>query len=65
MGSWDVEQKGEDVLVLAVGPMTYTSLEATKKTILKNYKIEVVNCRFIKPMDVDYLLKIKDKFSKF
>ena len=42
IGSWDVEQKGEDALVLAVGPMTYTSLEATKKTILKITKLRLL-----------------------
>ena len=63
IGSWDIEKKGKDVLILAVGPMVYTALESVKEDVLSDYNIEIVNCRFIKPMDLAYLEKIKEKFS--
>ena len=63
IGSWVIEKKGNDVLILAVGPMVYTALESVKKDTLSDYDIEIVNCRFIKPMDIAYLEKIKEKFS--
>ena len=63
IGSWDIEKKGKDVLILAVGPMVYTALESVKDDVLSDYNIEIVNCRFIKPMDLAYLEKIKEKFS--
>ena len=63
IGSWDIEKKGKDVLILAVGPMVYTALESVKEDVLSGYSIEIVNCRFIKPMDLAYLEKIKEKFS--
>jgi 1-deoxy-D-xylulose-5-phosphate synthase len=63
IGSWDIEKKGKDILVLAVGPMVYTALEALKEKVLTGYNIEIVNCRFIKPMDIAYLKKIREKFS--
>jgi 1-deoxy-D-xylulose-5-phosphate synthase len=34
-----------------------------KENVLSDYNIEIVNCRFIKPMDLAYLEKIKEKFS--
>ncbi len=63
VGSWDIEKKGKDILVLAVGPMVYTALDALKENVLTGYNIEIVNCRFIKPMDIAYLKKIKENFS--
>lgn len=63
IGSWDIEKKGKDILILAVGPMVYTALESVKEDVLSDYNIEIVNCRFIKPMDLAYLEKIKEKFS--
>ena len=63
IGSWDIEKKGKDVLILAVGPMVYTALESVKEDVLSDYNIEIVNCRFIKPMDLAYLENIKEKFS--
>ena len=63
VGSWGVERKGKDILILAVGPMVYTALEAVEKNDLGKYDFEIVNCRFIKPLDVEYLKKIKNKYS--
>ncbi|MFL2998151.1 MAG: 1-deoxy-D-xylulose-5-phosphate synthase [Candidatus Neomarinimicrobiota bacterium] len=63
IGSWEIEKKGKDVLILAVGPMVYTALESVKEDVLSDYNIEIVNCRFIKPMDLAYLENIKEKFS--
>ena len=63
IGSWDIVKKGKDVLILAVGPMVYTALESVKEDVLSDYNIEIVNCRFIKPMDLAYLENIKEKFS--
>ena len=64
IGSWDVEQRGSDVAILAVGPMVYTALEASKQLVSSGITCEVVNCRFIKPMDTAYLDSMKKKFKK-
>ena len=63
IGSWSIEKKGKDFLILSVGPMVHTTLEAIKENILSKFDFEVVNCRFIKPMDIAYLEKIKENFS--
>jgi 1-deoxy-D-xylulose-5-phosphate synthase len=64
IGSWEVLNKGEDVLILAVGSMVKRSLDIVD--ILKeiNIDVEVVNCRFIKPMDLKYLDNNYRNFSK-
>jgi 1-deoxy-D-xylulose-5-phosphate synthase len=64
IGSWETCQQGSDVAVLAVGPMAYTAMDAAKNLASIGITCEVVNCRFIKPMDTAYLDSIKSKFSK-
>ena len=64
IGSWETCQQGSDVVVLAVGPMAYTAMDAAKNLASIGITCEVVNCRFIKPMDTAYLNSIKSKFSK-
>ncbi len=58
IGSWEILQKGRDVAILAVGSMVKESLDALK--VLNNNGIEptVVNCRYIKPLDVDLLREL-------
>ena len=65
VGSWEVEKKGEDIQILAVGPMVYNALEVAKKLNVIGLNLEVVNCRFIKPMDTSYLKSAVSKFSTF
>jgi 1-deoxy-D-xylulose-5-phosphate synthase len=55
VGSWEVLTKGSDVLILAVGSMVKKSVEVHSMLLEKNISSEVVNCRFIKPMDKNYL----------
>ena len=64
IGSWETCQQGLDVAILAVGPMAYTAMDAAKNLASIGITCEVVNCRFIKPMDTAYLNSIKSKFSK-
>ena len=63
VGSWQTCKQGDKVVILAVGPMVYTALEAAETMEIRGFNIEVVNCRFIKPMDTSYLKSMKDKFS--
>ena len=62
IGSWDVEKSGDDVLVLAVGSMVKRASEAANLLVNQGVSCEVVNCRFIKPMDENFL---KNAFNKF
>ena len=63
IGSWEILHQGSDIVILAVGPMVYTVLDVAKELESKGVSCEVVNCRFIKPMDTAYLEIIRTKFS--
>ena len=65
IGSWEVCREGTDGAILAVGPMVYNALEVAKKLNFIGLNLEVVNCRFIKPMDTSYLKSAVSKFSTF
>ena len=64
IGSWEVINKGDDVLILSVGSMVNRSVSVIEKLKEKNIQAEVINCRFIKPMDLDYLSNNFSRFSK-
>ncbi len=63
IGTWEIIRPGEDILILAVGPMVYTAMDSAEKLYQNGISVEIVNCRFIKPMDIAYLKNIKNKFS--
>ena len=64
IGSWEVMTTGKDVLILAVGSMVKRSLDIVQRLKEKNIETEVINCRFIKPMDLEYLNNNFSRFSK-
>ena len=64
LGSWEVLKTGSDIAILAVGPLTYMALDSAKKLEESGISCEVVNCRFIKPMDESYLEHILEKFNQ-
>ncbi|MDA7641768.1 1-deoxy-D-xylulose-5-phosphate synthase [Candidatus Marinimicrobia bacterium] len=64
IGSWEVINKGDDILILAVGSMVKRSMDIVENLKERDIKSEVVNCRFIKPMDLEYLENNCSKFSK-
>ena len=55
IGTWEVLNKGNDLLILSVGSMVNKSLEIHSMLLEKGISSEIVNCRFIKPMDENYL----------
>ncbi|UBH07672.1 1-deoxy-D-xylulose-5-phosphate synthase [Macrococcus armenti] len=57
-GSWEVLHEGTDVVVMSFGP-TLKLVESVYETLLKEgINVEVVNARFIKPIDVEYLNEV-------
>lgn len=58
LGKFEVVLNIEEVNVITYGP----SLNQFKKEILsKNIKVGLINARFIKPLDIDLLKKLRDK----
>ncbi|MEA1882624.1 MAG: transketolase C-terminal domain-containing protein, partial [Candidatus Marinimicrobia bacterium] len=64
IGSWEVMRRGSDVVILAVGTQVYDALAAAEKLSQTGTSCEVVNCRFIKPMDEAYLESIIGRFAQ-
>ncbi|MFS1512229.1 1-deoxy-D-xylulose-5-phosphate synthase [Chengkuizengella sp. SCS-71B] len=51
IGSWEVVRDGNQVSVLAVGPMVKLAEEAADELAKENIQLEVINARFVKPLD--------------
>ena len=64
IGSWEVCRKSNGgTVILAVGPQVFDAINAANNLSSNGIECEVVNCRFIKPMDTDYLNSITGKFE--
>ncbi len=64
IGSWTTVANGKDIAILAVGSMVTQSLEVITELAKDKISCEVVNCRFIQPMDETYLKSIIKRFTK-
>ncbi len=62
IGSWEVLAEGSDAAILAVGSMTDPALAASQMLEQQGIHVEVVNCRFVKPMDESYLASMSERF---
>ena len=64
IGQAKVLKEGNDVLILAIGRPVGDALEA--RTILAEHGISaaVVNCRFVKPLDVDLICSLSKKIPR-
>lgn len=56
--------EGEDCALLAVGSMVDYALKAAAKLSVEGYNCEVINMRFIKPLDEEMLEETAKKFDK-
>ena len=64
MGTWEKLRDGRDVAILAVGSMVYPALQASAELEEQGISAEVVNARFVKPMDEKMLLSLLNRFDK-
>ncbi|WP_462420754.1 1-deoxy-D-xylulose-5-phosphate synthase [Salinicoccus sp. Marseille-QA3877] len=58
IGQWETLQEGSDVHVISFGPTVSLAEEAANALQQKDIEAGVVNARFIKPLDEEYLHKI-------
>ena len=64
IGNWEVCRKSAGkTVILSVGPQVFDGLTAADNLSNQNIECEVVNCRFIKPMDYAYLQSIIGRFE--
>jgi 1-deoxy-D-xylulose-5-phosphate synthase len=64
LGQGQVLKEGDDILILAIGRSVGDALEA--RNTLKNIGISatVVNCRFVKPLDLDLICTLAKKIPR-
>lgn len=61
IGTWEVVRQGHHVAVLAVGPMVQLAEKAAEILAMKGLHLEVINARFIKPLDKQMLLSLAQR----
>jgi 1-deoxy-D-xylulose-5-phosphate synthase len=64
LGRMEVLRQGADGAILAYGHMVQTALEAAEMLAQKGVSIEVVNARFVKPLDRDGILALADRHDR-
>ncbi|MCK5571921.1 MAG: 1-deoxy-D-xylulose-5-phosphate synthase, partial [Bacteroidetes bacterium] len=64
IGKGETLRRGEDVALLAIGDMVYTALKAAEQLAEQGTSCEVVNMRFVKPLDGELLDSIALRFTK-
>ena len=63
LGKAEVLRNGKDFAVIALGSMVSTSLDATELLLKEGLSGEVVNARFINPLDTRVLESLKERFK--
>lgn len=61
IGSWEVLEEGTDAVILTFGTTIPMALHAAEQLREEGIQAEVVNARFIKPMDISMLHQIFDR----
>ena len=56
-GKSELLREGSDVLFLAIGSMVYTAYEAALSLSRQGIEATVLNCRFVKPLDEEAILR--------
>ncbi len=55
IGSWETLVEGDDIALLAVGTMVENAVKTQKALATDGISAAVINCRFVKPMDIEKL----------
>ncbi len=64
IGEGEVVKEGKDIAILAIGNMVHNSAAAADILKEKGIDVEVVNMRFVKPLDTNLLKSTFTKFNK-
>lgn len=64
LGKMEILRKGTDGAILVYGHMVKTALEAARLLEASGMNIEVVNARFVKPLDRDGILALADRHDR-
>jgi 1-deoxy-D-xylulose-5-phosphate synthase len=64
IGKGQVLTKGDDVLILAIGRPVGDALKAGKRLLDHGISATVVNCRFVKPLDVELVCALAEQIPR-
>ena len=64
IGKAKILEEGDDVLILAIGRPVGDALEARTILLEQGISATVVNCRFVKPLDVDLICSLCQKIPR-
>lgn len=64
IGKGEVVRSGQDVAILAIGEMVYPSLKAAEFLEKRGISAEVLNMRFVKPLDESLVEEAATRFTK-
>ncbi len=65
LGKCDIIKKGNDLSIITIGNSVYKGIMISKKLEENNISCEIVNCRFLKPLDEKNIVKSINKTKKF
>ncbi|MDW7740168.1 MAG: 1-deoxy-D-xylulose-5-phosphate synthase [Bacillota bacterium] len=54
-GKGELLQQGEDILLIGVGPVVESAMQAAERLIWQGVKAAVINARFVKPLDEELI----------
>ena len=64
LGKGNVLKTGDDILMLAIGTSVADALEARETLKEQGISATVVNCRFVKPLDIDLICSLAKKIPR-
>ncbi len=64
IGKGEIVTEGEDILIFAIGKSVCDALEAQKRLNKEGISVQVVNCRFVKPLDADLIVSLAQKIPR-
>jgi 1-deoxy-D-xylulose-5-phosphate synthase len=64
LGTGKVLKSGDDILILAIGKSVGDALEARETLKGQGILATVVNCRFVKPLDIDLICSLATKIPR-
>ncbi|MCK5832413.1 1-deoxy-D-xylulose-5-phosphate synthase [bacterium] len=64
IGTWDKLREGEDAAVFAVGSMVEPALKVAANFHSKGIEIEIINARFVQPIDEAILCEVAKRHKK-
>lgn len=64
LGKAQIISNGSDITIVAIGKMVARAMEVAEKLKQKNISAEVINVRFLKPLDEETIIKSINKTNK-